>query len=192
LFHSVLLGSALALASTAAYAADRSHDIGVSVGNVDVDVGLGDGKGLDADVDASIGGKDGVNANADVSLGDKNGVDADVDVSLGNENGVDADVDLSLGGDDGVDADVTAGIGNDVDVDLGVGVDNPEEIARPGVNPGAEPEINRLTLAQRKMVNAMSQGDRKAMMKRCGSVSSGGYDPALIQLCKLLRVSASR
>lgn len=182
LFQSLLLGSAIALASLGgAHAADRNRND--SVLGVDVDVGLGGKKGLKADVDATIGGK--------------TGVDADVDVSLGGKKGVNADVNATIGGDDGVDADVTAGIGKDVnvDIDLGTGIDESNAVAAnpPAVDPGKDPDDGtKLTTAQRQAFNSLSDSEKAALVKRCGSVSSSGYDPALVQLCKLLRMSASR
>jgi len=206
LFQTLLLSSAIAMCGLPAFSADRDRGLSVSIGDIDANVGLdvGGRRGLDADVDVSVGDRNGLDADADVSLGGKNGVDADVDVSLGDRNGldanvdatigngVDADVDLSLGGGDGLDADVGATIGNgvDADVDLSLGGTDPD--TNTGVDPGDKPDRPRLTGAQRQAFNSMSTADKAALLKRCGSVSSGGYDPALVELCKLLRMSAAR
>lgn len=195
LLQSLLFGTALALTVTTVQAADRNRDIGVNVGGIDlgVDIDLGGKKGLDADVDVGLGGKKGLDADVDATIGSKNGVDADVDVTLGGKKGLDADADLSLGGDDGIDAGVTAGIGDDVNVDVGLGVD--DTVATdpdPGVEPGKDPGGSTLTAVQRRAFDRMSARERSAMLKRCGTVDAGGYDPALVKLCTLLRLSASR
>jgi hypothetical protein len=163
------------------HAADRNRDLGVSVGDVDISVGLGGRKGLNADIDASIGGKKGLNA--------------DVDATIGGKNTVDADIDISLGGTKGLDADVNAGIGDDVNVDVAIGVDDANAVTPPTVDPGVDPGIDpggSLTSAQRQVFNGLSSGERKALLTRCNSVGAGGYDPALVQLCKLLQMSAAR
>ena len=198
LFQSLLLGSAIIVTSMAAHAADKSRnsDVSISAPGVNVDVGLGGNKGLKADADASIGGSKGVNANVDASIGGNKGLEADVDATIGDRNGVQADVDLSLGGNNGLDTDVSAVLGDDMNVEIGLGTDNGKQPATTsnGVNNnGTDTTDGRvLTAAQRQALNAMSSSERKALLKRCNSVGSGGYDPALVQLCKLLRMSASR
>jgi hypothetical protein len=205
LFQSILLGSAIAMCGFPALTADRDRGVSVSLGGIDANVGLDAGgrRGLDADVDVSIGGRNGLDADADVSVGGRKGVNADVDVSLGNRNGLDADVDVSLGGRKGLDADVGATIGNGVgaDVDLSLGDNNANvDVDLGGTDPGTTPGIDpddksdrpRLTTAQRQAFNRLSAADKAVLLKRCGSVSAGGYDPALVELCKLLRMSAAR
>lgn len=193
LFQSLLLGSALALTTMGAHAADRNRDVSVSVGDADVSVGLGSRNGLKADVDASLGGRNATNANVDVSTGGRKGLDASA--TIGANDAANADVDISLGRNTGLNAGVKAGIGDDVNVDIGLGVDNANPVTTTGVDPGTDPVTDpggSLTSAQRQAFNAMSSSERKALLKRCNSVGSGGYDPALVQLCKLLRMSASR
>lgn len=195
LFQSLLLGGALALMAVIGHAADRNRDVSVSVGGVDVSVGLGGRKGLKANVDASLGGKKGLNADVDATISGKNNLNAGVDVSLGGKKGLDADVDVSLGGKKGLNAGLKAGIGDGVSVDIDLGVDDANAVTPPGVDPGTDPGTDpggSLTTAQRQAFNGLSGGERKALLKRCNSVGAGGYDPALVQLCKLLRMSASR
>ena len=196
LFQSLLLGSAIALTSMAGYAADKNKsDVSVSVAGVNVDVGLGGRNGVKAGVDANVGGKNAVDAKADVSLGGKKGLDADVDATIGGKDAINADVDVSLGGRKGLNAGVNANVGDDVNVDIGLGVDDTNPVTTTGVDPGTDPGKNpgrTLTSAQRQAFNSLSSSDRKALLKRCNSVGSGAYDPALVQLCKLLRMSASR
>lgn len=211
LFQTLLLGSAIALGTLPAFSADRDHGVSVSLGGIDANVGVdvGGRKGLDADVDVSVGDRNGLDADADVSLGGNKGVDADVDVSLGNSegldagvnaaigNGVDADVDVSV--DDGLDADLGATIGNGGDADVGLPVGDADANLG-GTKPASNANLYlddksdrpRLTSAQRQAFNSMSATDKAALLKRCGSVSAGGYDPALVELCKLLRMSAAR
>jgi len=191
LFQSILLGSAIAMCGFPALTADRDRGVSVSLGGIDANVGLDAGgrRGLDADVDVSIGGRNGLDADADVSVGGRKAVNADVDVSLGNRNGLDADVGATIGNGVGADVDLSLGDNNaSVDVDLG-GTD-------PGTTPGIDPDDKsdrpRLTTAQRQAFNRMSAADKAVLLKRCGSVSAGGYDPALVELCKLLRMSAGR
>jgi hypothetical protein len=38
----------------------------------------------------------------------------------------------------------------------------------------------------------MSAAERRQLLTRCAQISGGGYDPALVQLCRMLKMSASR
>lgn len=196
LLHSLLLGSALTLAAAVGHAGDRSgRDIGSGLGGVDVNVGLGGKRGLDTNVDVSLGGKKGVDADVDVSLGGNKGIDADVDATIGGRNGVDADVDLSVGGKDGLDAGARVGIDDSVDVNIGLGVDNSNAAVKPDIDPNApddDTDRGGLTAEQREAFSRMSRSERQAVLKRCGSIDASSHDAALADLCKLLRLSASR
>jgi hypothetical protein len=163
--------------------------------NVDADVSHGGKKGLDADVSASIGGRRGINADVDANSGGRKGVDADVDVDVGGRKGHDADVDVSLGGNKSLDADVDVTIDNKKGVNAGVdvllGVDDGNSNTRPDLS-NRNPVPGGLTASQRQAFNNMSPSERNALIKRCSAVNSGGYDAALVKLCKLLRMSALR
>ena len=157
----------------------QAADIGVSIDGkrgIDADVGvsLGGGKGINADVDAAVGGNDGVNANVDASIGGGDGVKADVNASVGSQPGVDADLSLGLKADD------VSGDANDDD----------SAMSNNGISPASPDGV--LTSGQRQALNGMSESERKSLIRRCGSISAASYDPALVNLCKLLRMSASR
>lgn len=185
----------LSFSATTGFAKDRSNKNGVDAG---VSVSLGGKKGLDVDVDASIGGRKGINANVDANVGGRKGLNANVDARVGNRRGINANVDVSIGGRKGLNADVDASIGGkkglNVGVDVGLGIDDGKPNTRPDVTDrGLNDEPSgALTSAQRQAFNEMSSGERNTLIKRCNSVSSGGYDAALVNLCKLLRMSASR
>lgn len=181
--------------SMALPAAAGGLNIGGSNGT-SVDVNTSDGLG----VDASVGGRNGVNANANV--GGSRGV-ADVDASVGGSRGVNAsanvngsrglsaDVDASVGGERGLNASVGAQIGGsrtgiDIDVGLGRNLDVGNGSGSGGSGAGG------LTAPQRKALRDMSASDRQRLLKRCGSINSAAYDPSLVELCRLLRLSASR
>ena len=185
----------LSFSATTGFAKDRSNKNGVDAG---VSVSLGGKKALDVDVNASIGGRKGINANVDANVGGRKGLNANVDARVGNRKGINANVDVSLGGRKGLNADVDASIGGkkgvNVGVDVGLGIDDEKPNTRPDVtdsDPKDDP-IGGLTSTQRQAFNDMSASERKALIKRCNSVSFGGYDPALVNLCKLLWMSASR
>jgi hypothetical protein len=184
----------MSFSTSAAFAKDKGKNNGV---NVDASVSLGSKKVLDVDADASIGGRKGINANVNANLGSRKGLKANVDARVGSRKNIKADVDVSLGGDQGLNADVDGSIGGkkgvNAGVNVGLGVDDGTPITRPDVtdnNPKTNP--GSLSSAQRQAFNAMSPSERNALIKRCNSVGSGGYDPALVNLCKLLRMSASR
>lgn len=176
-------------------AKDKHQSNGI---NVDADVSLGAKKGLDVDASASIGGRKGINSDVDANLGGRKGLNANVDARIGGRKGLDADVDVSLGGNKGLNADVDTSIGGtngaSIGVDVGLGIDDGTQSTRPDVtdrDPGADP-AGSLTSSQRQAFNDMSPSEQKALMRRCGTIGGGGYDPALVNLCKLLRMSASR
>ncbi len=191
-----LLSGALAI-SVCLPAAAEGISIGGSRG-ISVDVDTSDGVG----VGASVGGRSGVNAKA--SVGGSRGV-ADVDASVGGGRGVNAsanvggrgglsaDVDASVGGEGGLNASVGAKLGGSrtgIDIDAGIGRqpggDGGDGSGSDGSGPGG------LTAPQRQALRDMSPGERQRLLKRCSSVTSSAYDPALVELCRLLRLSASR
>jgi hypothetical protein len=187
-----LLSGAVAFSMPLSAAAE-----GISIGGsrgISVDVDTSDGVG----VDASVGGRNGVNANAnvggsrgvadvDASVGGSRGINASANVNAGR--GLSADVDAGVGGEGGLNASVDADIGGSgtgVNVDLGLG--RPTEPDGAASNPGS----GGLTAPQRQALRDMSSTDRQRLIKRCGGISSSGYDAALVELCRLLRLSASR
>jgi hypothetical protein len=194
-----LLSSVVALSAPLPLAADGIN-IGGSRG-ISVDVNTSDGLG----VDASVGGRGGVNANANV--GGSRGI-ADVDASVGGSRGVNAsanvnggrglsaDVDASVGGEGGLNASVGAqiggsGSGTGIDVDVGLGRTPDAGNSSGGSGPdGSGP--GGLTAPQRQALRDMSPAERQRLLTRCGSITASGYDPALVELCRLLRLSASR
>ncbi len=190
-----LLSGALAISVSLPAAAE-----GISIGGsrgISVDVDTSDGVG----VGASVGGRSGVNAKA--SVGGSRGV-ADVDASVGGGRGVNAsanvsgrgglsaDVDASVGGEGGLNASVGAELGGSrtgIDIDAGIG----RQPGRDGDGSGSDGSgPGGLTAPQRQALRDMSPGERQRLLKRCSSVTSSAYDPALVELCRLLRLSASR
>jgi hypothetical protein len=166
--------------------------------DVDADVTLGGKKSLGADVSASIDGRKGVNGHVGANLGGLKGLNAEVDANVGGHEDIDAKVDVSLGGNQGVDANIDATIGGNnsvnVGVDVGTSIDDGTLNTRPDMT-DREPkpdDQDGLTSSQRQAFNDMSASERKALIKRCNSVGTDGYDPALVNLCRLLRLSASR
>lgn len=173
-----------------------SHAGGLSIGGdrgISVDVDTRDGLGASA----SVGGRSGVNADAkvggsrgladvDASVGGSRGVNASANV--GTRNGLTADIDASLGGSRGINASVGATVGGGstgADVDIGIGGNTP------GSMPNA-PGGGGLTAPQRQALQHMSADDRRKLLVRCGSVTSSRYDAQLVELCRLLRLSAAR
>lgn len=138
---------------------------------LNADANVGGSRSL-ADVDASVGGSRGLNAGANV--GTRDGLTADVDTSLGGSRGLNASVGATVGGSR-----------TGVDVDIGIG-DN-----TPGNGPGT-PSGGGLTAPQRQAFQNMSPNDRRKLLVRCASINSGGYDAQLVELCRLLRLSAAR
>jgi hypothetical protein len=175
----------------AAHSRDRS--VGVSIGGtngINAGVSVGTKNGVDADVSASVGGRKGVNADVGANVG--KGVDADVDASLGDRKSTDVGADVSVGDDQGVDAKVNVDLSG---TDTKVGTPTVLHPDIPDVtdkSPNNNPDGTSLTAEQRQAFDNMSDSQKKAMLKRCQSIGSGGYDPALVNLCKLLRMSASR
>ena len=151
---------------------------GASVGgargvNAGVRANVGGSKGLaDSDATASIGGGGGVNARAKADVGGTRGlVDADIDATVGGAGGLGATVDATVGGGSLLDANIGLGVGRD------------------GVSPGG----NSITRADRQMLQAFPQlprRDRIQMIKRCRGIGSGGYDAALVNLCRLLQMAS--
>lgn len=191
------LWSSVVTISMALPASAGGLNIGGSKG-ISVDVNTSDGLG----VDASVGGRNGVNANA--SVGGSRGV-ADVDASVGGSRGVNAsanvngnhglsaDVDTSVGGEGGLNASVGAQIGGSrtgLDIDVGLGR-NPNVGNGSGTGSGGSGS-GGLTAPQRQALRDMSASDRQRLLQRCGSINSAAYDPSLVELCRLLRLSASR
>jgi hypothetical protein len=176
-------------------------DLGVSVGGVKADVGasVGGKSVAGADVGASVGGSNGVNAKSSTSIGGSrglvdsgttasigggNGVNADVKANVGGSRGlVDADVNANVGGRNGLRAGVDANVGQDslLDADIGLGLGGGDAGA-PGGN-----ERNRDILRQ---FSQMPQAERLQLIKRCRGVSGGGYDAALVKLCRLLETAS--
>ena len=157
-----LLSSVVAL-SVPLPALSGGINIGGSKG-VSVDISTSDGLG----VDASVGGRSGVNASANV--GGSGGL-ADVDASVGGSRGVSASANVNGGR--GLSVDVDAQIGGSGSTGTGTGSGN-------------------LTGPQRQALRDMSPAERQRLLTRCGSITSSGYDPALVELCRLLRLSAAR
>ncbi len=170
---------------------------GLSVGGengISADVGIGGSAGV-ADVDASVGGSDGLSA--DANIGGGGGLDADAAVSLGGRNGVNAG--LALGTGDGVDVGTTASVGGGSGSraasapDLfglrstGIGA-----AALGGAGAAGAPGAGALTGPQRQAFEAMSETERRNLLNRCADIASGGGDAALVSLCRMLRMSASR
>ena len=170
------------------------HATAQESGGLDVDVGVSLG-GVNAGVDATVGGNRGlVDAKADVGIGGANGVNADVDANVGGSRGlVDADITASIGGSEGVNANANATVGGSrslATVDVGATVGGSRGLgANTGFSPGgsvAGPDREVL-----RQFSQLSRSDRVQMIKRCQTVGSGGYDAALVKLCRLLQ-SASR
>lgn len=177
-------------------------DLGVSVGGVKADVGasVGGKSVAGADVGVSVGGSNGVNAKSSTSIGGSrglvdsgttasigggNGVNADVKANVGGSRGlVDADVNANVGGRNGLRAGVDANVGQDslLDADIGLGLGGGDDAAAPGGN-----ERNRDILRQ---FSQMPQAERLQLIKRCRGVSGGGYDAALVKLCRLLETAS--
>lgn len=192
-----LTTSVLVLSAALPVAADGIN-IGGSRG-ISVDVDTSDGVG----VDASVGGRSGVNANA--ALGGSRGI-ADVDASVGGARGINAaanvnasrglsaDVDAEVGGEGGLNASVGARIGgSDTSIDVDVGVGRTPEAGNGSGGTGAGGSgAGGLTGPQRQAIRDMAPADRRRLLTRCGSITSSAYDPALVELCRLLRLSASR
>jgi len=148
-------------------------DLGVSVGGVKADVGasVGGRSVAGADVSASVGGSNGVNAKSSTSIGGSRGlVDADVNADVGGRNGLRAGVDANVGQDSLLDA------------DIGLGLGGGDDAAAPGGN-----ERSRDILRQ---FSQMPQAERLQLIKRCRGVSGGGYDAALVKLCRLLETAS--
>jgi len=191
----VLLSSAVTI-SMCLPASAGGLNIGGSNG-ISVDVNTSDGLG----VDASVGGRNGVNANAnvggsrsvadvDASIGGSRGVNASANVN--GSRGLSADVDASVGGEGGLNASVGARVGSSsgtgIDVDVGLGR-NPNVGNGSGTGGSGS---GGLTAPQRQALRDMSASERQRLLKRCGSINSAAYDPSLVELCRLLRLSASR
>lgn len=192
-----LLASVVACA-TSLPAAAGGLNIGGSNG-ISVDISTSDGLG----VDASIGGRSSISANANV--GGSRGI-ADVDASLGGSRGVNAsanvngsrglsaDIDAKVGGGAGLNASVGAQIGSSrtwLDIDVGVGR-NPNSQNGSGNSGSGGSGSGGLTAPQRQALQDMSSGERQRLLKRCSSINAASYDPSLVELCRLLRLSASR
>ncbi|GMB80305.1 hypothetical protein NN6n1_10870 [Shinella zoogloeoides] len=171
--------------------------VGVSVGGISAGLGasVGGSKGLaSASVGASVGGSKGVNAGVNASVGGSRGlVDATTTASIGGSGGVNARAGATVGGTKGlVDANVRAGVGTlgakvDANV-LGGGLLN----ANVGIGVGGGTG-GGLTPGDRTIVREFTQmpdSERKQLVKRCRGVNSGGYDAALVKLCRLLQMAS--
>lgn len=159
------LGIALLSSVVALWAPLPALSGGINIGGskrVSVDVSTSDGLG----VDASVGGRSDLNASANV--GGSGGL-ANVDASVGGSRGVSASADVNGGR--GLSVDVDAQIGGSGSTGTGSGI---------------------LTGPQRQALRDMSPPERQRLLIRCGSITSSGYDPALVDLCRLLRLSAAR
>ncbi len=165
-------------------------DVSVGGGDgVNADVGIGGSSGV-ADVDVSAGGGDGANASANVGGG--GGLDADAAVSLGGRNGVNAGATLGTGS--GVDAGTTASIGGGRGVAAEPGLFGLRStgIGAAAVDGTGVPGAGGLTAPQREAFQAMSEAEQRTLLNRCADIASGGGDAALVSLCRMLRMSASR
>lgn len=147
---------------------------GVSLGSVKAgaNVGVGGSGGLASTrASASLGGAGGVNAGVNANVGGSRGlVDAGATASIGGAGGLGANVDATVGGGSLLDANVGIGLGND------------------GVGSGGG-----ITGSDRQILRQFSQlphRDRMQMIKRCRGVGSGGYDAALVNLCRLLQTAS--
>ncbi|MFN7089035.1 MAG: hypothetical protein ACK4P4_00530 [Allorhizobium sp.] len=166
----ILLSSVVTLAMSIPASAG-----GLSIGGskgISVDVNTSDGLG----VDASVGGSRGVNASANVN--GSRGLSADVDAGVGGEGGLNASVGARIGGSSGTGIDIDVGLGRDPNVGNGPA--------------SGGPGSGGLTAPQRQALRDMSASERQRLLKRCGSINSAAYDPSLVELCRLLRLSASR
>lgn len=157
--------------------------VGASVGgsngvNANANVGGGSNGGLNAGANASVGGSHGVNANVGASVGGSSGVNANVNASVGGSSGVNANVGVGVGG---------GGVGVGVGVGVGPGTGTPGNPGNPGggVNPGVIRDAA-------KAYNNMSRTEQIALARRCVDIlgSRGGYDAALVSLCKMIRVAS--
>jgi hypothetical protein len=124
--------------------------------------------GIDAGATASIGGARGVNAGLGARVGGTSGTGAGIQVGIGGE--------LVGGG---------AGAGSGGGIGTGGGI---------GAGAGGTGTIGggALTGRQRTAFDNMSPTEQRRLITRCADISGGGYDPALVQLCRMLRMSASR
>ncbi|TPP11142.1 hypothetical protein [Rhizobium glycinendophyticum] len=138
---------------------------------INADAKLGGSRGL-ADADASVGGTRGINTG--VNVGTHDGLTADIDASVGGSGGLNASVGATLGGSS-----------TGADIDLGIGGNTP------GTDPGA-PGGGGLTGPQRQAFQNMSRDDRRKLLVRCDSITGASYDAQLVELCRLLRLSAAR
>ena len=153
---------------------------------LDLGVSVGGSNGVNAKSSTSIGGSRGlVDSGTTASIGGGNGVNADVKANVGGSRGlVDADVNANVGGRNGLRAGVDANVGQDslLDADIGLGLGGGDDATAPGGN-----ERNRDILRQ---FSQMPQAERLQLIKRCRGVSGGGYDAALVKLCRLLETAS--
>ena len=156
--------------------------LALSVGVSAQSLSIGGQNGVNADVStsnglgvgASVGGSSGVNANATVG-GSSSAANANA--SVGGSNGVNANA--TVGG--------TNGLAN---VDVTVGGTAPG--TTPGAGGGTGTDAGGLTPAQQEAFNNISDSERRDLLRRCDSVNAGSYDPQLVSLCRLLKLSAMR
>ncbi|MGB3875436.1 MAG: hypothetical protein WA980_06255 [Shinella zoogloeoides] len=171
----------------------RGLGVGVSVGGISAGLGasVGGSKGLaSANVGASVGGSKGVNAGVNASVGGSRGlVDATTTASVGGSGGVNARTTATVGGKKGlVDANVRAGVGtlgakvdanvlggSLLDANIGIGTGG-------GLTPGDRSVMREFA--------RMPESERMQLVKRCRGVTSGGYDAALVKLCRLLQTAS--
>lgn len=190
-------------------------NVGGSRGLASAGVGasLGGKNGVNAGVGATVGGSKGVaNAGVGASVGGRNGVNAGVGATVGGSRGLananvggfrgllDANARATVGGSSGLGVGVGANVGGggliDADVDVSLGGDDdgltpttPVDRGKPGDGrPTPGTDRDRAIVAD---FAQLSPSDRQQMIKRCRGVNSGGYDAALVKLCRLL-VTASR
>lgn len=156
----------------------RGLGVGVSVGGISAGLGasLGGSKGLaSANVGASVGGSKGVNAGVNASVGGSRGlVDATTTASVGGSGGVNARTTATVGGTKGlVDANVLGGSLLDANIGIGTGG---------SLTPGDRSVMREFA--------RMPESERMQLVKRCRGVTSGGYDAALVKLCRLLQTAS--
>ncbi|MFT4158946.1 hypothetical protein [Shinella zoogloeoides] len=193
---SAVLVAAVLAVPVCAQAQQRSGTnvgVGVSLGSVKAGVGatVGGSRGLaSANVGASVGGSKGVNAGVNANVAGSRGlVDSNVTASVGGSGGVNARTTATVGGANGlVDANVRAGVGTlDANVDATVGGGSLLD-ANIGIGTGGG-----LTPGDRSVIREFAQmpeSERMQLVKRCRGVTSGGYDAALVKLCRLLQTAS--
>ncbi|TDH38901.1 hypothetical protein E2A64_07350 [Pseudohoeflea suaedae] len=176
------------LANAQSIGGNNNGGIGVSVGGVSAGIGgngsggigAGASVGGAASASASVGGSDSV-ADVDANVGGAGGVNADATVDA--NNGVNADVDVGVGN---LNAEADASVGQNTGIAAALGFtsnDNDDTTPPSGIDPDATAAIGKLSDAQladykRKCIDVLRSPQR--------------FERDLVDLCKLVRVAASR